>query len=67
MKLCGKFAFQRNSIAPIFLIMILGYLLKNKGVINDNFIGISTKIVFNIIPCMLFLDILANDVYQAFD
>ncbi|MEG1537759.1 MAG: AEC family transporter [Clostridiales bacterium] len=60
--------FSINSIAPIFLVMGLGYLLKNKGLLNNNFIDTGTKIVFNIcIPCMLYRDITANNVGAAFD
>lgn len=51
-----------NYVAPIFLIVALGYFLKRIGVINDSFVKISSKIVFTIaLPALLFMQIINAD------
>ncbi|MBE5921649.1 MAG: AEC family transporter [Lachnospiraceae bacterium] len=60
--------FSLNTTMPIFLLMILGYILKQIGLINDEFIRISNKINFKItLPCLLFLDILDAEIAKNFD
>ncbi|MCR4963829.1 MAG: AEC family transporter [Firmicutes bacterium] len=60
--------FSFNSIAPIFILMGLGWLLHRIGFLRDSFVDAATKVVFNIcIPCMLFRDICSNDFDQTFD
>ncbi len=60
--------FSINSIAPIFILMGLGYFLRHIGVFGEGFIDTATKIVFTVcIPCMLFRDICDNDIGQTFD
>lgn len=55
-------AFIFSTIAPIFLIILLGVLLKRWGVINANFISISSKLVFNLtLPSLIFLKVSSLD------
>lgn len=47
-----------NAIAPILLMILLGYGLRKKNFLNDNFIKIGNKLVFNVcLPAMLFVNI----------
>lgn len=47
-----------NAITPIVLLILLGYVLKKKEFINDNFVKIGNKLMFNIcLPCMLFVNV----------
>lgn len=47
-----------NLVAPVFLIVILGYILKKFRFINDDFVKISAKIVFSVsLPAFIFLEI----------
>lgn len=47
-----------NAIAPILLLIVLGYVLRAKNFINDNFLKIGNKFVFNIaLPVMLMLNV----------
>ena len=49
--------------APIFLIVFLGLYLKRKKYINDEFISIASKLVFNVcLPTLLFLAIINSNV-----
>ncbi len=47
-----------NSILPILLLILLGYILRKIGFLNDDFIKIGNKFVFNIcLPVMLFVNV----------
>lgn len=47
-----------NAVFPLVLLILLGYLLKRIKFLNDNFLKIGNKFVFNVcLPCMLFVNI----------
>lgn len=47
-----------NAVLPIVLLILLGYLLKRFKFLNDSFVKIGNKFVFNVcLPCMLFINI----------
>ena len=49
-------------VAPVFLIVALGYLLKKLGMINDNFVKFSSRIVFSVsLPALIFTEISRTD------
>jgi len=51
-------SFSFTVTAPIFIVLFLGLYLKHRNFINDEFIDISSKIMFNIaLPCLLFFTI----------
>ncbi len=53
---------------PIFLVMVIGWGLRQIGMLNDNFVNVANKLNFKVtLPIMLFMDISAVDVRQAFD
>ncbi|MBD3275375.1 MAG: AEC family transporter [Candidatus Marinimicrobia bacterium] len=61
-------AFTLSVVAPVFLIVGLGYVLKSLGVINRNFVTVSTQIVFLVsLPILIFLELSVVDFRQAFD
>ena len=50
--------FTANIVVPVFIIVALGYLLRKKNLINDNFVSLSSKIVFNVsLPVLIFVEI----------
>ena len=50
--------FAINAIAPIVLMVLIGYLLKKLKLIDGNFTKTTNKLVFNVfMPVMLFLNI----------
>ncbi|UCE07820.1 MAG: AEC family transporter [bacterium] len=60
--------FTFNVVAPVFLIIFLGFFLKIKGFINNNFILISSKIVFNVtVPALVFIKLSTTDFRVTFD
>jgi predicted permease len=47
-----------NAILPILLLILLGYILKQKNFISENFIKMGNKMVFKVLlPCMLFINV----------
>lgn len=60
--------FSLNGTVPLFLIMLLGYLLRRKGFLTDAFIANANKLLFNVtIPVLLFHDLSSVDVRVDFD
>ena len=52
------FIFSLNATIPIFLIIVVGYILKQRGMFNDNFVSVINKFVFKVsLPVLLFRDI----------
>ena len=57
-----QFAFSASVTGPICLMLFLGVVLKRIGLINDNFIDVASKIVFQItLPAMLFLSLVQSE------
>lgn len=60
-----NFIFSVNVTIPIFLVILLGYLLKKKEFLTDEFVRVANKYVFVVaLPVMLFQDIAKTDVKQ---
>ena len=57
-----QFAFSASITGPICLMLVLGVMLKRVGLINENFIDVASKVVFQVtLPAMLFLSIVQSD------
>ena len=47
-----------NAVLPIILLIVLGYVLRQKDILNDDYLKLSNKVVFNcFLPCMLFVNV----------
>lgn len=58
MELFRIFSTAFNAIAPIVLLMGLGYLLRQKGMFNQNFLAFGNKLVFRLLlPALLFANV----------
>ncbi|EDN56373.1 transporter, auxin efflux carrier (AEC) family [Vibrio antiquarius] len=54
--------FSLSITGPICLMLILGVVFKRIGLINDNFIEVGSKLVFQVtLPAMLFVSIVASE------
>ena len=63
-----NFIFSINVTFPIFLVMVIGYILKQIGMLNDNFETVANKFNFKVtLPFMLFRDISGVDIRAVFD
>lgn len=53
-----NFIFSLNVVAPLFVLMATGYIVRLTGFVNDNFLGQLNRFVFRLLlPIMLFQDI----------
>ena len=60
--------FSANAVLPLFLIMLAGFVLKRREFLDDAFFESSNKLCFYVaLPCLLFLNIMRNDLTEAFD
>lgn len=63
-----NFIYSVNVTFPIFLVMVIGYVLKQVGMLNDNFVTVANKFNFKVtLPFMLFKDISGVDIKDVFD
>ena len=63
-----NFIYSINVTFPIFLVMVIGYFLKQIGMINDNFVTVANRFNFKVtLPFMLFRDIAGVDIREVFD
>ena len=63
-----QLSFSLNATIPIFLIMILGYVLKQIKMVDEPFIKTLNKLNYNItLPILLFRDISQSDFFHVWD
>lgn len=63
-----SFIYSINATMPIFLVMIIGWVIKQLGVIDDHFVNKANKYVFHVaLPFLLFQDISGADMTSQFD
>ncbi len=62
------FMFSLNCTMPVFLMMVLGYVLFQRKMLTQNFIDVCDSFVFNVtLPVMLFRDMASMDVKKDLD
>jgi len=60
--------FSLHSTVPVFLVMVVGYILNQRGFFSGDFLKISDKLVFKItLPFTLFVQMSAIDIHNGFD
>lgn len=60
--------FSANIVAPVFLIIAVGYFAKKVKIINEVFVDVTSKFVFQVsLPVFIFLQISKLDLTQVFD
>ena len=63
-----SFFFSLNATAPVFLVMALGYILKQIGMFTEPFCTVADRYVFKVaLPVLLFRDIAQTDLYADFE
>lgn len=63
-----NFIYSVDATFPIFLVMVIGYILKQIGMLNDNFVTVANRFNFKVtLPFMLFRDISDVDIRAVFD
>ncbi len=60
--------FSLNATIPIFLVMVIGYLLKKLHILDDPFVKTLNSFNFKVsLPILLFKDISESDFYSVWD
>jgi malonate transporter and related proteins len=60
--------FTANIVAPVFLIIAVGYFAKKRKIINEVFVDVTSRFVFQIsLPVFIFLEISTLDLSQVFE
>ncbi len=55
-----------NAVLPIVLLILLGYLLRQKGFFSGDFVKTGNKLVFKVcLPCMLFVNVYDIDGFSS--
>lgn len=55
-----------NAVAPVVLVILLGYLLKQSGFLSREFVKTGNKLVFKVcLPCMLFINVYDIDGFAS--
>ncbi len=63
-----NFIYSVNATFPIFLVIVIGYVLKQIGMLNDEFVKVANKFNFKVtLPFLVFRDISQADIRQDFD
>lgn len=63
-----NFIYSVNVTFPIFLVMVIGYILRQIGMLNENFVTVANRFNFKVtLPFMLFRDISSVDIRAVFD
>ena len=64
----SDFIFSLNVTMPIFLVMVLGYFLKQIGMLDDHFVSVANKFNFKVtLPFMVFRDLSQVNIREEFD
>ena len=63
-----NFVYSLNATIPVFLVIVLGYLLGRAKMLNDNFVTVANRLTYSItLPVMLFLEISGMDAASLLD
>lgn len=64
----GNLIFSLNATLPIFLTIVIGYVLKQIKLLDDGFVKTLNKFNFDItLPALIFLDLYEADFYEVWD
>ena len=64
----SNFIFSLNVTLPIFLVMLIGWAVKQIGMLDDHFVSITNRFNFKVtLPFMVFRDLSQADIRSSFD
>ena len=64
----SDFLFSINVTFPIFLVMVIGWVLHQIGMLDEHFVTVANRFNFKVtLPFMLFRDIASVDIWEVFD
>ena len=63
-----NFVYSINVTMPIFLVMVIGWFLKQRGMLDEHFVSVANKFNFQVtLPFLVFKDLSAVDIKAVFD
>lgn len=63
-----NFVYSINVTMPIFLVMVIGWFLKQRGMLDEYFVSVANKFNFQVtLPFLVFKDLSAVDIKAVFD
>lgn len=63
-----NFIYSVNATFPIFLVIVIGYVLKQIGMLNEEFVKVANKFNFKVtLPFLVFRDISEANIREDFD
>jgi len=64
--LIDNFLFSLNVVAPVFILILVGYLSKQFNFLNENFVKVTSKFAFNIsLPVLIFMQVFSLNLKQV--
>lgn len=64
----NNFLFSINVTLPIFLVMVLGWILRQTGMLDEAFVSTANKFNFKVtLPVLLYRDLSTTDIRSDFD
>ena len=62
----AMYSFITETLGPVLILLLMGYFLYRRGMLNEVFIETGSKLVFNLaLPALLFLSIAQADFAHA--
>ena len=62
----GDFLYAFNAVMPIFAVALIGYILKQKNFLSDDFVKVADRLVFRVmLPCLLFTNVAYTDMTKV--
>ncbi len=66
MNIADNIIFAAGTVAPVFIIITAGYVSRRLKIINENFVDITSRFVFNVsLPVFIFLKLVDLDLSEA--
>lgn len=63
-----NFIYSLNATVPVFVVMLAGWILRQKGMLNANFVNVADRFNFTVtLPILLFRDIASMDIMKDFE
>lgn len=63
-----NFIFSLNATVPIFLVIVVGYLLKQWNILDEHFATVANRFNYKVtLPVLLFKDLASADILASFD
>ena len=62
MEVLNDLIFSVNTVLPVFIVVLIGYVMRKRGTVDENFVGsISNVVFYYALPARMFLDVATSD------